>query len=420
MKLLVYSPKITSRLRYIFNLVFRDVLLINPDFTSNPEEFINYGGHKISYGEFPLKDELFFKSSSFLFENRIQPASCDYKNLSADFFSLAFFLVSRYEEYLPFKPDSNGRFDPRDSMAFKKNFLQKPTVNIGALKIKEEISKKFPDFIFPDFKFRFIPTIDIDNAYAYCEKGFVRTFGAYTRSLLKADFTDIAERTNVLVGKKRDPYDVFDYLITLQKEKGFNPIFFILLADYGMNDKNVPHTSKKFQSLLKGISDYAEVGIHPSYNSSQNKELLKTEVSRLSGILNKEITKSRQHFLKLSLPETYRNLLQLGITDDFTMGYASEQGFRAGICTPYFFYDLLNEAETALKIHPFCLMEGTFKYYKRIPAHKALDEMKPIVDEVKNVHGTLYTLWHNEFFSNEEEFKGWRKVFEELVDYAGF
>ena len=110
--------------------------------------------------------------------------------------------------------------------------------------------------------------------------------------------------------------------------------------------------------------------------------------------------------------------MQLGITDDYTMGYASEPGFRAGTCTPFYFYDLKNEAETSLKIHPFCLMEATFKYYKDISPERAIEQMKPIIDEVKNVNGTLYTLWHNEFLSDVKDFKGWKRVFEEMVEYA--
>lgn len=417
MKILIYTPELTARIRYIFNFIFRDILLAEPEFTINAEEFQSFEGAKISYAQAPLRDEIFFRSSPLLFENGISLES-KIENPSSDFFATAFYLVSRYEEYLPHKRDMNDRYDVMESLAYKNNFLHKPVVNIWAQQIREEILKKFPQFQFPRQPYKFIPTIDVDNAYAYREKGFVRTFGAYSRSLLKMNFEDISERTNVLLGKENDPYDVFEYLISVQKKHGLMPIYFFLLADYGLNDKNVPHTSKKFQSLIKTISDYAEVGIHPSYNSSENKDKLKTEISRLAEVLHKEITKSRQHFLKIHLPDTYRNLIQLGITDDYTMGYASEFGFRAGTCTPFYFYDLRNETETALRVHPFCLMEATLKYYKNIPPGNAMEQMQPVIDEVKKVNGTLYTLWHNEFLSDVKEFNGWKKVFEEMVEYA--
>lgn len=417
MKILIYTPKLTPRIRYVFNFIFRDILLVKPEFTDHAEEFRSHEGVKISYAENPLGEEVFFRSSPLLLENGIRQES-KMEHPADDLFASSFYLISRYEEYLPHKRDMNDRYDVKESITFKNNFLHKPVVNIWADQVREEILKKYPQFQFPKRQYKFIPTIDVDNAYAYREKGFVRTFGAYSRSLLKMNFEDISERTNVLLGKENDPYDVFEYLISVQKKYELKPIYFFLLADYGLNDKNVPHTSKKFQSLIKTVNDYAEVGIHPSYNSAENKEKLKTEISRLAEVLHKDITKSRQHFLKIYLPETYRNLIQLGITDDYTMGYASEMGFRAGTCTPFYFYDLKNEAETALRIHPFCLMEATFKYYKNILPGNALELMKPVIDEVKKAGGTLYSLWHNEFLSDAKEFKGWRKVFEEMVEYA--
>lgn len=421
MNILVYIPSISSRARYIFNLIFRDILLIHPEFTSQKEEFLSFEGIKLTYADSPLGDELFFRASPLLSETGIKPVSPEIKKdlyPGADPFAFAFFLVSRYEEYLPHKRDANDRYDVRGSVAFENNFLGTPVINHWAGKIKAMIAEKYPQAVFPEQHYRFIPTIDVDNAYAYREKGFVRTFGAFSRSLLKFNFGDISTRSNVLLGKENDPYDVFEYLINIQKNSGINPIYFFLLADYGLNDKNVPHTSRKFQALIKSVSDYAEVGIHPSYNSSNDRQRLKTEISRLTNVLHKDITKSRQHFLKIHLPETYRNLIQLGITDDYTMGYSTDPGFRAGICTPFNFYDLAGETETSLKIHPFCLMEATLKYYKNIPPENAFEHMKPVIDDVKKVKGSLYTIWHNEFLSNVNEFEGWRKVFEEMVAYA--
>src|SRR5205814_2896242 len=116
-----------------------------------------------------------------------------------------------------------------------------------------------------------------------------------------------------------------------------------------INDKNTPVESKKLQSLIKNLGDYAEVGIHPSYGSNSKEGQLKKEIDRLSKILHKDVHKGRQHFLKLSLPETYRNLIELDITEDYTMGYAFQPGFRASICMPFNFYDLDNEIETKLK-----------------------------------------------------------------------
>jgi hypothetical protein len=195
-------------------------------------------------------------------------------------------------------------------------------------------------------------------------------------------------------------------------------LYFILLADYGLNDKNVPVWNKKFRSLIQSISDYAEVGIHPSFGSNSKPEKLKVEIKRLSEITKFEITQSRQHFLILNLPETYQRLIENEITDDYTMGFATEAGFRASICVPYPFYDLDREEITALMIHPFAFMDATLKYYMKLNPDQALEVVDTLIKEVKNVNGIFMGLWHNETVSDEDLWKGWRKVYEFMISKA--
>src|SRR5690606_12639845 len=126
-------------------------------------------------------------------------------------------------------------------------------------------------------------------------------------------------------------------------------IFFWLMADYGKFDKNNPVNNLEFQKQIQSVSKWAETGIHPSYASNSNPEKLKTEIQRLEKISGQKITKSRQHYIKLNLPETYQNLIEQGIEEDYTMAYADETGFRAGTCTPFFWYDLSREEKTNLK-----------------------------------------------------------------------
>ena len=431
--LLIYTLKITNRSRYIFNLIFKEILGVDYKLTTDAEELKQCTGAKINYSQHPLSDEIFFLARNLLFEtglteqnitvsewqgNKIFFSTGKISSLPFDPFAASFYLVSRYEEYLPHIRDEYDRFDAKESLAYQNGFLQKPVVNKWAQWIKDIIVTRYPDFLFPLQKYQYISTIDIDNAYAYREKGLIRTLGGYAKSLLNMDIKEVGDRTKVLLGLKKDPYDTYDLQFEIQKKYHLTAIYFFLLGDYGVNDKNLPIENRKFQSLIKMIGDYAQVGIHPSFGSNQNPEKLKEEVNRLSKILHKEVTKSRQHFLKLSLPETYRNLIELDITDDYTMGYASQIGFRAGICTPFNFYDLDTESEKKLKIHPFAVMEGTLKYYMRVAPENAMTSIKPLVDEVKAVNGVFISLWHNETLSNEKQWAGWQSVYEEMVKLA--
>ncbi len=409
------------------------MLGIDFDLTVSAEDFKKYDGPKLSYTANQLSDELFLCSTGLLFETGIseqQISVFDYNNnkvffatgkvseLPFDVFAASFYLVSRYEEYLPHIRDVHDRFAAEDSLAFKHGFLQKPVVNTWIVWIKELIQKKYPTLIFPEKKYEFISTIDIDNAYAYREKGFTRSLGGYVKSIFNFDGAEIIERTRVLLGLQKDPYDTYDFQLDLIKKYKFKTIYFILLGDYGLNDKNLPIESRKFQALIKMLGDYAHIGIHPSYGSNKSIEQLKKEEERLSKVVHRDITTSRQHFLKLTFPETYRNLIDLGITDDYTMGFASQIGFRASICSAYNFYDLDMELETNLKIHPFAVMEGTLKYYMKVHREDAMQKIKPLIDAVKAVNGHFISLWHNDTLSNRKLWVGWSAVYEEMVKYA--
>jgi hypothetical protein len=432
--LLVYTEKTSNRVRYIFNLFLKEILNVDYRLTSDKNEFEVFEGVKFSYTKNPISSELFFSCVNLLFERGITNAELsfgDYSGLPSFFpvyhknsalpfdpFAAGFYLVSRYEEYLPYRKDEYGRFSASESLAYQKNFLDKPLVNIWAMSIGKILEERFSGFSFPGTKYQFIPTIDIDAAWAFKQKGFLRTAGGYLNALSNLYFSSIVHRTKVLTGLQKDPFDTYDLQLELQKKYKLNPIYFILFADYGLNDKNIPIENRAFRTLIKSLADYAEVGIHPSFNSNFSVKKLKEEIERLSKVLNREVTKSRQHFLKLQLPVTYRNLINLDITDDYTMGFAAQPGFRASICTPFYFYDLDMDAETKLMVHPFTLMDGTLKDYMSIEADQAMQYISPLIREVKTVNGTFISLWHNESLGDEGRWKWWHIVYEEMIKEA--
>src|SRR5690606_31993815 len=187
----------------------------------------------------------------------------------------------------------------------------------------------------------------------------------------------------------------------------------------GQYDRSLSMHSPRLHRYLKGINDFCEVGIHPSYRSNENIKIMEEELHRLEHVLNRDVTKSRQHFLKLSFPETYRNLLELEITDDYSMGFAAQTGFRAGICIPFRFYDLEMEAETPLRVHSFPFMDGTFIYYKGTGPKEALTEIHHYIKICRKYGGTFIPIWHNRIYSEKgPEWKGWNEIFEEMVKAA--
>ena len=116
------------------------------------------------------------------------------------------------------------------------------------------------------------------------------------------------------------------------------------------------------------------------------------------------------------MPDTYQNLLNLGIGEDHTMGYSSQTGFRAGIARPFYFYDLVREKPTLLRIVPFQVMDRTLLTYLKLTPDEACKEFEYYTITIKSVGGQFVSLWHNTSLSNYEEWSGWKKVFEYMIN----
>lgn len=430
--LLILIPKETNRLHFTMQLMLTRLLGLEVGYTNELSAFELFDGPKFSYGVSVNEKYLFFASNGLLFESKISarelrhfsfegslvffPINDKDSILPFDPFAASFYLVSRYEEYLPHLRDNHNRYLASGSDAYQQGYLHKPLVNIWSIRIKEILHDWFPNLKFTTPLYRFIPTIDIDAAYAFKNKGITRAIGGIAKSFQNRDYDEVRQRIRVLLRLEHDPFDTFELQMHLQKKYNYRAIYFILLADYGPNDKNIPYNNRYFQRLIRYLADYAEIGIHPSYASSLQPSLMVMETSRLSKILKREVELSRQHFLKLSLPETYRNLINNDIIHDYTMGYAEVAGFRASICTPFPFFDLDQDSITNLMIHPFAAMDGTLHDYMKLSPQKASETINELINEVKKVGGTFIPLWHNPSLNEEGDWKGWLQVYIDMVE----
>jgi len=424
--LLVYTNKVTPRLTYTFKHFFTRILQIPVEFTTKVEEFVAHNSLKLSYGKHPLGNEFFIRSNGLLFEQGINDVEiimgkwddvdCFFQSRQAatipfDIFAATFYLLSRYEEYLPHVKDKFDRFPAQESLAFKNNFLDKPLVDIWAYKLKTLLKERFETYEFKERKFEYISTIDIDIAFSYKHKGVIRTIGGFLNDLSKLRLLDLWFRILVLLGFRKDPFDTFEDLLNFQKQYSIKTIFFFLIGDYTTYDKNISSGNSNYKSLIKSVSDYADIGLHPSYFTMKNEILLKKEKLRLENILNRPILKSRQHYLRIDMPDTYQNKVNLEIQEDYSMGYASQYGFRASTCSPFYFYDLDYEIQTPLKIFPFAVMDGTLRDYLQLSNKRAYEVIVKLANEVKKVDGTFITIFHNETLSNRGRWRRWKKLY---------
>ncbi|MBT8317611.1 MAG: hypothetical protein HKP59_08285 [Lutibacter sp.] len=428
--LLVYTHKITPRLSYIFKHYFVRILQIPLAFTTKVDEFVAHNGPKITYSKTPLGTEFFIRSNDLLFEQGINDidiqisqwddvpcffAAGEKSSIPFDIFAAGFYLISRYEEYLPHVQDIHERFPAEESLAVKNNFIEQPVIDIWVYKLLEALKDKFPNYTYQTRDFNIISTIDVDAAFAYKNKGIVRTVGGFLKDMLQFRFLKFWNRLLTVFNFKKDEFDTFNELLKIKKEYKVSTLFFFLIGDYTTFDKNISSSNNKFKSLIKSVADYASIGLHPSYFTLKNIEKLKKEKLRLETIINTPITFSRQHYLRLSIPETYQNLIDLDLEQDYSMGYAKTVGFRASTCTPFYFYDLDFEIQTPLKIFPFAFMDVTLKDYMNLSPEQSLQKILELKQAVKNVNGTFISLFHNETLSENEVWKGWNTIYKTTV-----
>lgn len=423
----MYSTTITARLQYIVNFFSQELFDEPIRITTDRDEYIRHTGPKINYSNTELTEhELLVTPVELLFENGIrqQHISCfDINSHKAffqtpgtfhfDIFAASFYLLSRYEEYLPHQRDAYGRYAHENSIAFKEGFLHLPLINIWLEEFRTAFSHKFPAIALKRREFVNLITYDIDMAYSYLHKGFWRNVGGSLRSLFHGQWKLLLERWQVLAGKKKDPFDCFEWLDALHLYCRLKPYFFFLVAkNRSVYDKNISTSSRKFRELVEYYCGTYHVGLHPSWKSGDDPDLMKEELEWLEVIADKKIHASRQHYVRFDIPTTYRRLLGLGITKEFSMGYGSINGFRASVSSYFRWYDLEKEMATSLIVYPFCFMDANAYYEQRLSPGQAYDELMSLYNAVKKVNGKMISIWHNHLLGSDQRTKGWNQMFE--------
>ena len=435
---LIFSHSITPRLEYIAAFLSRYYSTVFK-LTSDEARYLSSDcSCKINYSYHPIcKGEIWMHSHALLSESAIHPvklelfdhipfsgASRNYKaffktegDTGFDLFAAIFFLITRYEEYLPHKKDAYGRYAHENSFAYKGEFLSEPLINTWLEDFRVLLAERDPVFNTTVHSFSFVPTYDIDMAWSYLHKGFKRNGGAFLLSLVKGQWRSVSERSKVLRQKQLDPYDAYEWMDDLHRRYQLNPFYFFLVAHQaGKYDKNISLDNPAFKDLVHSIADRYQTGLHPSWHSGDVPHWLIREKEWLEQTTEKTINSSRQHYIRFEMPTTYRHLVVTGIENDYSMGYGSINGFRASIASSYYWYDLRNEASTSLLIHPFCFMDANSYYEQKQTPEQTATELTKYFQAIQAVHGTMITIWHNSFLGTAQTFNGWREVYQQFIE----
>jgi hypothetical protein len=430
----VFSESKSPRLQFILTFLCKRILGIDFKLITDWEKFLKIDVPRVNYSGISHGESLQIVPSGLLSERYISPQKIKVrkwkglpiffltgkkKEIPFDMLAASFYLVSRYEEYLDYHPDKHGRFPAAESLAYKEGFLEKPVINHWALILAGLLKQRYPDYtFFRQGGFEYLSTIDIDMAFCYRHKGFLRNLGGGARELMQLNFKSLGKRMAVLSGKERDPFDNFDYQEEVHDRFSVHPVYFVLLGDRGKYDKNIPFSNEAFTALIQRLVSRYKVGIHPSYGSSKARKRVRQEIRRLEDIVLHPVECSRQHFLKLDIRQTYALLQKNGIKEDHSMGYSEVPGFRAGTCTPFPFYDLQKNETRDIVLYPFAVMDVALNRFLGLNPEEAIQRIKTLMDEVRSVNGLFISVFHNESLSDFAAWEGWRNVYEKMLSFA--
>jgi hypothetical protein len=335
-----------------------------------------------------------------------------------DPFLAIFQLLSRQEETSgKFPIDAHGRIEGRHLFA-----VSLPLCDMLAAHIGKRLSGIFPNWAPPATHCSFQPTYDVDMAWKYKNKPLLLQAGRFLHDLATLNTARLIERAKVSLGFKKDPFFLFAHLAaqhdSLKNAPGIaQPIFFVQVGDRGRFDKNTDFRNAAFRKMLRELGKKYEIGLHPSYASFLDIKKTTDEKRRLEDILDKAVLRSRQHYLRLRLPESYELLLEAGIRHDHSMGHADVLGFRAGTSRPFQWYDARRDAPSALWVHPFQAMDVTLKNYLNLNPKSASTELGKMIALTKQYGGTFSTIWHNSSF-DPADWQGWEHLYWDI--FQGF
>ncbi|MDQ3073688.1 MAG: polysaccharide deacetylase family protein [Bacteroidota bacterium] len=432
--LLLVAEKITPRLRYTANLLLDTILgieykLYQPGDISGTEKKLP----RLYYGIEAEDGNVSIPGSHFIRESGVDPVQVNLKGspdydiffahenfrgytFDFDLFSAAFYIVARYDRWTHPAYDEYGRYNEKNEELFVRAYLDIPVVHHYAEMIWEKLKEKFPELKRKQNVFNYTITIDIDSPWLYKNKGTITNSAGVVKDIIKRDFHPVAQRLSILLGKVRDPYDSYVWIMNKIPKEHLH--FFFLIDRNAPEDERYTYKNKAYGNLIRKIAGKGiGVGIHPSFSSFIDAERIEFESRQLSAIIGRKADSSRMHFLRYSMPETFRALIEAGIENDYSICPVTRPGFVHGMSVPFSWYDVEIDKATELILHPTMVMDRGLQKYNGVETDEATKLIQNIIEVTRAYHGHFVLLWHNSSLSNREEWKGWRAVFDKTVRY---
>lgn len=348
------------------------------------------------------KDEIIIKGKTYplvsIFGDIDLQFSSDRLELGLDLISSSFFMLTRWEEYVTSEKDTLGRCDPSYMLSVKRKFINRCVVN----EYVELLWCLIVDIGYPEerkvWSFDAYVTHDIDTIQMWKKtRNFI---GSLKLALSYSEFDKVISFFmsffNVFKGKYRDPYLNLLYLSDSTDNRNISSTFYFKTGrtDF-LYDKN-EYAISDLENEIKVIqSRNQRIGIHPSFLTGNDESALSKEINTLSNYIKAKVLHSRQHYLRVYVPETFQILEESNIESDSSMMYSSTMGFRNGTCFPFSTFNFISRKKLNLKEIPLNFMETTCIYLYKLSEKEIVEKAKSLISEVKKYDGIFTMVWHN-------------------------
>jgi len=417
---LVYSEAVSPRLAYIIDVLWNHQAAI----TSDKEKFLSFSGDKIQYTpERIWPNILHIEALELLLSSEIISCKVTMKewqslpvffsgngDIPFDWLAASFYLLSRYEEYLPYQPDQYGRYPVTASLAYQHDFLSIPLVQVWTARVREKFQLySLPAMpVAPDIQV----TFDMDELFQYRYLSLKRGLKRLVGNLMRVAIDSIITQFQVALGRRQDPYDRWQdswhLLESMRKKPGF---FFSGANKNSGNDRQLSIEHSATKTIFQHCEAKGFIGWHPSWAASHEPSVLQEELGRLHAIAKHPIEKSRYHYLRFQLPVSYRQLLELGVRHEYSMGYGNINGFRASYADPHPWFDLVNNEVTDLIVHPFFYMDTVSVFQQEESPDEAMDFIQQTMSTCRGVVRELQFVFHPHALAE----KRWRDLLTNIL-----
>ena len=297
--------------------------------------------------------------------------------IRTDIIYTTFFFISRAEEVLNPHRDKHGRFLAEYSILGKNNRLQIPLLDEYARLLLKLLEAPLPNSGFEHIYL----THDIDTISQY------RHLRGALGGLYRGERQQVWQ---ALQDIHQDPLYTFPWLIEQDRQvPQAESIYFVKQTqgkgyDYPQYCLCGPDYKRLHKQLIR---NGAQLGVHSSYY----------------GILPKKAisTLHRSHYLRCSIEQMQR-IVDEGYTDDFTMGFADQAGFRLQTSRAVRWINPRTMQLTSLTLHPLLIMDTTLsgENYMNLTEDEAYFLCERLIAKVRMHHGDACLLWHNSNFDS--------------------